>query len=94
MRRAAHSLRRSAHGTIGKRVFRARRRPGGRFALPGRWVPHLSLARGVRDEQLPAVLGLLATTPPYAATAVRLRRWDQDRREAWDVRQASTGRSL
>lgn len=67
---------------------------GSPLTLPGRWVPHLSLARGVRDGQLPAVLGLLATTPPYAATAVRLRRWDQERREAWDVGQASTGRSL
>ena len=67
---------------------------GSPLTLVGRWVPHLSIARGVRDEQLLAVLALLATAPPYAATAVRLRRWDQDRRQAWDVGQASTGRSL
>lgn len=67
---------------------------GSPLTLPGRWVPHVSIARGVRDEQLPAVLGLLATTPPYAATATRLRRWDQAARQAWDVGQASTGRSL
>ncbi len=67
---------------------------GSPLTLVGRWVPHVSVARGVRDEQLPEVLALLATTPPYAATALRLRRWDQDRREAWDVGQASTGRSL
>lgn len=71
---------------------------GSPLTLPGRWVPHVTLARGVADDQLPDVLGLLATTPPYAATALRLRRWDQSAREAWDVSpggaQASTGRSL
>ncbi|GAA1478666.1 2'-5' RNA ligase family protein [Nocardioides aestuarii] len=67
---------------------------GSPLTVPGRWVPHLSIARGVRDDQLPQVLALLATTPPYAATALRLRRWDQDRRQAWVVDQASTGRSL
>jgi 2'-5' RNA ligase len=67
---------------------------GSPLTLPGRWVPHVSLARGVSDEQLPEVLGLLATTPPYAATALRLRRWDQSAREAWDVGQSSAGRSL
>lgn len=67
---------------------------GSPLTLPGRWVPHVTLARGVADAQLPEVLALLATTPPYAATALRLRRWDQAAREAWDVGQASPGRSL
>ena len=67
---------------------------GSPLTLPGRWVPHVSIARGVRDEQLPDVLRRVATTPPYAATALRLRRWDQPAREAWDVAQTSAGRSL
>lgn len=67
---------------------------GSPLTLPGRWVPHVTLARGVRDEQLPAVLGLLADAPAYAGLALRLRRWDQPARRAWDVGQASTGRSL
>jgi 2'-5' RNA ligase len=68
---------------------------GSELTLPGRWVPHLTLARGVSDEQLPAVLGLLREAPPYAVRALRLRRWDQPARRAWDVSpQASTGRSL
>ncbi len=68
---------------------------GSDLTLPGRWVPHLTMARGVSDEQLPAVLSRLAETPPYAARALRLRRWDQTGRRAWDVAaQASTDRSL
>ena len=31
---------------------------------PGRWVPHVTLARGVTDEQLPAALKLVSTAPP------------------------------
>lgn len=67
---------------------------GSPLTLPGRWVPHVTLARGVRDEQLPAVLGLLADAPSYAGRALRLRRWDQTAGRAWDVAQTSTGRSL
>lgn len=73
--------------------------PGGSpLTAPGRWVPHVSLARGLRDDQLPEALALLADAPPYTATALRLRRWDQPAGRAWDVgrttRQSSAGRSL
>ncbi len=67
---------------------------GSPLTLPGSWVPHVTLARGVRDEQVTEVLGVLAQAPAYAVVALRLRRWDQAAREAWDVGQASTGRSL
>lgn len=67
---------------------------GSELTLPGRWVPHLTLARGVREEQLPAVLALLAETPAYDVSAQRLRRWDQEARSAWDVAQAPPERSL
>ena len=60
--------------------------PGGSpLTEPGRWVPHLTLARGVTDEQLPAALKVVAESPPFRARALRLRRWDQQAGEAWDV---------
>jgi 2'-5' RNA ligase len=52
---------------------------------PGRWVPHLTLARGLTDEQLPTALALLADAQPFTARALRLRRWDQPAGRAWDV---------
>jgi 2'-5' RNA ligase len=70
---------------------------GSPLTEPGSWVPHVSLARGVRDEQVGEVLGMLADSPPYAARALRLRRWDQPARRAWDVvpaAQTSAERSL
>ena len=65
----------------------------------GRWVPHLTLARGLTDAQLPEALAVVADSPPFSATALRLRRWDQQVGRAWDVtvgddRQTSAGRSL
>jgi 2'-5' RNA ligase len=69
---------------------------GGALTAPGRWVPHLTLARGVSYDQLPTALAVLADVQPFTATALRLRRWDQEAGEAWDVApsQSSTGRSL
>lgn len=62
---------------------------------PGRWVPHVTLARGLTDEQLPGALALLAESQPFPARALRLRRWDQGAARAWDVvPQSSAGRSL
>jgi 2'-5' RNA ligase len=52
---------------------------------PGRWVPHVTLARGVTDEQLPVALKLVSTAPPVKAVALRLRRWDSEASRAWDV---------
>ena len=70
--------------------------PGGSpLTEPGRWVPHLTLARGLTDAELPDALAVVAESPPFSATALRLRRWDQQAGRAWDVTgQASTGRSL
>jgi 2'-5' RNA ligase len=70
--------------------------PGGSpVTEPGRWVPHLTLARGVPDDRVAAALAVVADAPPYTARALRLRRWDQPAQQAWDVpRQASGGRSL
>ena len=61
----------------------------------GRWVPHVTLARGLTDAQLPEALAVVVESPPFTARALRLRRWDQRAGRAWDVTgQASTGRSL
>jgi hypothetical protein len=61
-------------------------------------VPHLTLARGVTDDDLPRALALAGAAPPFTATALRLRRWDDVAGEAWDVAagrpQSSSDRSL
>ena len=58
---------------------------GSPLTSPGRWVPHLTLARGVSDEQLPMALKLVSVAPPITAVALRLRRWDSETGRAWDV---------
>ena len=60
-------------------------RDGAPLTSPGRWVPHLTLARGVSDEQLPDALKIVSTARPVKAVALRLRRWDGDNGRAWDV---------
>ena len=57
----------------------------GSLTSPGRWVPHVTLARGVSDEQLPAALKLVSTAQPLTAVALRLRRWDSEASRAWEV---------
>jgi hypothetical protein len=52
---------------------------------PGRWGPHVTRARGVSDDQLPAALKLVSTAQPLTAVALRLRRWDSVAGRAWDV---------
>jgi 2'-5' RNA ligase len=41
----------------------------------GRWVPHVTLARGIPMDELGAALSLMRA-PGYDGTATRLRRWD------------------
>ncbi|GAA1424104.1 hypothetical protein [Agrococcus citreus] len=41
---------------------------------PGRWMPHVTLARRIRLVDLPGALGRLG--PPIEAHGVALRRWD------------------
>ena len=48
-------------------------------------MPHVTLAPGVTDEQLPAALKLVSTAAPVKAIALRLRRWDSEQSRAWDV---------
>lgn len=45
-------------------------------SVPGQWTPHVTLARRVPSDRLPAALALPAVTRDLAATAVGLRHWD------------------
>lgn len=49
-------------------------------SLPGRWAPHVTLARRIRDVDLPAALRVLAADAPLpeVLTAGGLRHWDGD----------------
>lgn len=58
--------------------------PGGQFG-PGRWSPHVTLARRVPLGQLGAVLSALGDLPDLTAVSRRCRRWDSERRETWEL---------
>ena len=45
----------------------------------GRWVPHVTLARGLRPEDMGTALSLLGSGT--TGTAVTLRRWDSEARQ-------------
>jgi hypothetical protein len=57
---------------------------------PGRWVPHVTLARGIPADALASALGVLrgddGAVPELTGRAVELRRWDSEARCAWMVR--------
>jgi hypothetical protein len=47
-------------------------------AEPGQWTPHVTLARRVALDQLPAAFGLRRIVRDIPAPAVALRHWDGD----------------
>lgn len=49
--------------------------------LPGRWTPHVTLARGVTSENIGSALAIVADLPALDAQVAGLRRWDGDQRE-------------
>ncbi len=49
---------------------------------PGRWVPHVTLARRVPTEQVGSCLALLGERPA-PSRITRCRRWDGDAKTAW-----------
>lgn len=51
---------------------------------PGRWVPHVSLARGIPTDRVGEALALLRA-PGHDGTATRLRHWDSDARRATEL---------
>ncbi len=59
--------------------------PSGQFGVGG-WSPHVTLARGLRADQLGAAAEVLGrTSATMSATVCRARRWDGARRTAWSV---------
>ena len=52
---------------------------------PGRWSPHVTLARRTPVAVLGDVLVALRPVPDLDARVSVCRRWDSDRRETWDL---------
>jgi 2'-5' RNA ligase len=56
---------------------------------PGAWTPHITLARGVRTEQLPEVMAALSAVQDIAderaGVFTACRRWDSDARITWEL---------
>ncbi len=58
--------------------------PKGHFG-PGRWTPHVTVARRVPREQVEDVLATLGGLPEVEAVSRGCRRWDSERRETWEL---------
>jgi 2'-5' RNA ligase len=58
--------------------------PDGQFG-PGRWTPHVTLARRVAVGQVGAVLAALGEVPELMAVSRDCRRWDSEHRETWSL---------
>lgn len=58
--------------------------PDSHFA-PGRWSPHVTLARRVPVERLGEVVTVLGEVPDVSATSRGCRRWDGDAKVAWNL---------
>ena len=52
---------------------------------PGRWTPHVTLARRMRPEQLGDAVGLVGDDRAVPTEGVQVRRWDSDARRTWTV---------
>ena len=62
---------------------------GSPHTTTGRWVPHVTLARGIPADSLGAALEVLrgsdGAVPELRGQATVLRRWDSEARRAWAV---------
>jgi len=65
-------------------AVRCRVEPDSHFA-PGRWSPHVTVARRVPVELLGSVVGALDPVVDLLATVRTCRRWDGDAKVAWDL---------
>jgi 2'-5' RNA ligase len=53
------------------------------YLVPGRWTPHVTLARGLSPAQVAGALETLGQVDPLSGSITRLRRWDSEQRRAW-----------
>lgn len=53
------------------------------YLVPGRWTPHVTLARGLTPSQVAAALETLGQLDVLSGTVTVMRRWDSDQRQAW-----------
>jgi len=58
--------------------------PDSHFA-PGRWSPHVTVARRVPVDRLGEVVATLGGVPDVTATVRACRRWNGDAKVAWDL---------
>ena len=58
--------------------------PRGQFG-PGRWTPHLTLARRVGPHQLAASLAVLGAADGVTTRITECRRWDSEARRDWSL---------
>ncbi|MFY0409517.1 2'-5' RNA ligase family protein [Solicola sp. PLA-1-18] len=60
--------------------------PGGSpTSAPGRWMPHVTLARRMTADDVASALGVLDAAPDLHGEAVVLRRWDGEAKRDWAV---------
>jgi hypothetical protein len=52
---------------------------------PGRWTPHVTLARGLGSRQVGDALAVLGRTQTLEGSLETVRRWDPTTRRAWPV---------
>jgi 2'-5' RNA ligase len=52
---------------------------------PGRWTPHVTIARGLGSRQVGEALAVLGRARPLDGTIESVRRWDPDAGRTWQV---------
>jgi 2'-5' RNA ligase len=74
----------ATHAAVQSALDEVPGRPG--TTRPGRWTPHVTLARRLGPDELAAALTVLAERPRELVGTTRSgRRWDSDSRTTWDV---------
>ena len=53
------------------------------YLVPGRWTPHVTLARGLTPAQVATALETLGQVDVLSGTVTAMRRWDSEQRRAW-----------
>jgi 2'-5' RNA ligase len=53
------------------------------YLVPGRWTPHVTLARGLSPAQVATALETLGQVDSLSGSVTVMRRWDSERRRAW-----------